>query len=99
MALLSTYQKFKEKNTHGGQSEPQKQETQKENSGSGLMSTYQQFMSKKQGGTQAVSPAQDYNQRVWDVLQRVDSVNANRNGAWRWERPGNQRATAGVRCL
>lgn len=82
MALLSTYQKFKEKNTHGGQSEPQKQETQKENSGSGLMSTYQQFMSKKQGGTQAVSPAQDYNQRVWDVLQRVDSVNANRNGAW-----------------
>lgn len=82
MALLSTYQKFKEKNTHGGKSEPQKQETQKENSGSGLMSTYQQFMSKKQGGTQAVSPAQDYNQRVWDVLQRVDSVNANRNGAW-----------------
>lgn len=82
MALLSTYQKFKEKNTHGSQSEPQKQETQKENSGSGLMSTYQQFMSKKQGGTQAVSPAQDYNQRVWDVLQRVDSVNANRNGAW-----------------
>ena len=82
MALLSTYQKFKEKNTHGGQSEPQKQDTQKENSGSGLMSTYQQFMSKKQGGTQAVSPAQDYNQRVWDVLQRVDSVNANRNGAW-----------------
>ena len=48
MALLSTYQKFKEKNTHGGQSEPQKQETQKENSGSGLMSTFQQFMSKKQ---------------------------------------------------
>lgn len=82
MALLSTYQKFKEKNTHGGQSEPQKQETQKENSGSGLMSTYQQFMSKKQGGTQAVSPAQDYNQRVWDVLQRVDSANASRNGAW-----------------
>ena len=33
MALLSTYQKFKEKNaqgSHGGQSEPQKQETQKE---------------------------------------------------------------------
>lgn len=82
MALLSTYQKFKEKNTHGGQSEPQKQETQKENSGSGLMSTYQQFMSKKQGGTQAVSPAQDYNQRVWDVLQRVDSANASRNGGW-----------------
>ncbi len=85
MALLSTYQKFKEKNAQGnqgGQSEPQKQQTQKENSGSGLMSTYQQFMSKKQGGTQAVSPAQDYNQRVWDVLQRVDSANANRNGAW-----------------
>lgn len=82
MALLSTYQKFKEKNTHGGQSEPQKQETQKENSGSGLMSTYQQFMSKKQGGTQAVSPAQDYNQRVWDVLQRVDGANASRNGGW-----------------
>lgn len=82
MALLSTYQKFKEKNTQGGQSEPQKQETQKENSGSGLMSTYQQFMSKKQGGTQAVSPAQDYNQRVWDVLQRVDSANARRNGGW-----------------
>lgn len=82
MALLSTYQKFKEKNTHGGQSEPQKQKTQKENSGSGLMSTYQQFMSKKQGGTQAVSPAQDYNQRVWDVLQRVDSANASRNGGW-----------------
>lgn len=82
MALLSTYQKFKEKNTHGGQSEPQKQETKKENSGSGLMSTYQQFMSKKQGGTQTVSPAQDYNQRVWDVLQRVDSANASRNGGW-----------------
>lgn len=82
MALLSTYQKFKEKNTQGGQSEPQKQETQKENSDSGLMSTYQQFMSKKQGGTQAVSPAQDYNQRVWDVLQRVDSANASRNGGW-----------------
>ena len=85
MALLSTYQKFKEKNAQGnqgGQSEPQKQETQKESSGSGLMSTYQQFMSKKQGGTQAVSPAQDYNQRVWDVLQRVDSANASRNGGW-----------------
>lgn len=85
MALLSTYQKFKEKNAQGnqgGQSEPQKQETQKENSSSGLMSTYQQFMSKKQGGTQAVSPAQDYNQRVWDVLQRVDSANASRNGGW-----------------
>lgn len=85
MALLSTYQKFKEKNAQGnqgGQSEPQKQQTQKENSGSGLMSTYQQFMSKKQGGTQAVSPAQDYNQRVWDVLQRVDSANASRNGGW-----------------
>ena len=85
MALLSTYQKFKEKNVQGnqgGQSEPQKQQTQKENSGSGLMSTYQQFMSKKQGGTQAVSPAQDYNQRVWDVLQRVDSANASRNGGW-----------------
>lgn len=85
MALLSTYQKFKEKNAQGnqgGQSEPQKQQTQKENSGSGLMSTYQQFMSKKQGGTQAVSPAQDYNQRVWDVLQRVDSANASRNGDW-----------------
>ena len=82
MALLSTYQKFKEKNTQGGQSEPQKQQTQKGNSGSGLMSTYQQFMSKKQGGTQAVSPAQDYNQRVWDVLQRVDSANASRNGGW-----------------
>lgn len=85
MALLSTYQKFKEKNAQGnqgGQSEPQKQQTQKENSGSGLMSTYQQFMSKKQGWTQAVSPAQDYNQRVWDVLQRVDSANASRNGAW-----------------
>ena len=84
MALLSTYQKFKEKNAQGnqgGQSEPQKQQTQK-NSGSGLMSTYQQFMSKKQGGTQAVSPAQDYNQRVWDVLQRVDSANASRNGGW-----------------
>ena len=85
MAPLSTYQKFKEKNAQGnqgGQSEPQKQQTQKENSGSGLMSTYQQFMSKKQGGTQAVSPAQDYNQRVWDVLQRVDSANASRNGGW-----------------
>lgn len=85
MALLSTYQKFKEKNAQGnqgGQSEPQKQQTQKENSGSGLMSTYQQFMSKKQGGMQAVSPAQDYNQRVWDVLQRVDSANASRNGGW-----------------
>lgn len=85
MALLSTYQKFKEKNAQGnqgGQIEPQKQETQKESSGSGLMSTYQQFMSKKQGGTQAVSPAQDYNQRVWDVLQRVDSANASRNGGW-----------------
>ncbi len=85
MALLSTYQKFKEKNAQGnqgGQSEPQKQETQKENSGSGLMSTYQQFMSKKQGWTQAVPPAQDYNQRVWDVLQRVDSANASRNGGW-----------------
>nr|DAV53615.1 MAG TPA: chromosome segregation protein [Caudoviricetes sp.] len=82
MALLSTYQKFKEKNAQGVQSEPQKQETQKESSGSGLMSTYQQFMSKKQGGTQAVSPAQDYNQRVWDVLQRVDSANASRNGGW-----------------
>lgn len=85
MALLSTYQKFKEKNAQGnqgGQSEPQKQETQKENSSRGLMSTYQQFMSKKQGGTQAVSPAQDYNQRVWDVLQRVDSANASRNGGW-----------------
>lgn len=82
MALLSTYQKFKEKNAQGVQSEPQKQETQKESSGSGLMSTYQQFMSKKQGGTQAVSPAQDYNQRVWDVLQRVDGANASRNGGW-----------------
>ena len=85
MALLSTYQKFKEKNAQGyqgGQREPQKQETQKESSGSGLMSTYQQFMSKKQGGTHAVSPAQDYNQRVWDVLQRVDSANASRNGGW-----------------
>lgn len=85
MALLSTYQKFKEKNAQGNQgsqSEPQKQEAQKESSGSGLMSTYQQFMSKKQGGTQAVSPAQDYNQRVWDVLQKVDSANASRNGGW-----------------
>ena len=85
MALLSTYQKFKEKNAQGNQgsqSEPQKQESQKESSGSGLMSTYQQFMSKKQVGTQAVSPAQDYNQRVWDVLQRVDSANANRKGGW-----------------
>ena len=69
MALLSTYQKFKEKNAQGnqgGQSEPQKQETQKENSGSGLMSTYQQFMSKKQGGTQAVNKQEMFGEIVYD---------------------------------
>lgn len=85
MALLSTYQKFKEKNAQGnqgGQSEPQKQQTQKENSGSGLMSSYQQFMAKQQGQETTYTPESDYGQRVMNVIGKVGGAAASRNGAW-----------------
>lgn len=95
MALLSTYQKFKEKNAqgnHGGQSEPQKQETQKESSGSGLMSTYQQFMAKQQGQETAYTPESDYGQRVIDVIGKVGNSAASRNGEWTADASGGNAA-------
>lgn len=95
MALLSTYQKFKEKNAqgnHGGQSEPQKQETQKESSGSGLMSTYQQFMAKQQGQETAYTPESDYGQRVMDVIGKVGNSAASRNGEWTADASGGNAA-------
>lgn len=95
MALLSTYQKFKEKNAHGnqgGQSEPQKQETQKESSGSGLMSTYQQFMAKQQGKETAYTPESDYGQRVMDVIGKVGNSAASRNGEWTADASGGNAA-------
>ena len=95
MALLSTYQKFKEKNAqgnHGGQSEPQKQETQKESSGRGLMSTYQQFMAKQQGQETAYTPESDYGQRVMDVIGKVGNSAASRNGEWTADASGGNAA-------
>ena len=95
MALLSTYQKFKEKNAqgnHGGQSEPQKQETQKESSGSGLMSTYQQFMAKQQGQETAYTPESDYGQRVMDVIGKAGNSAASRNGEWTSDASGGNAA-------
>lgn len=95
MALLSTYQKFKEKNAqgnHGGQSEPQKQETQKESSGSGLMSTYQQFMAKQQRQETAYTPESDYGQRVMDVIGKVGNSAASRNGEWTADASGGNAA-------
>lgn len=95
MALLSTYQKFKEKNAqgnHGVQSEPQKQETQKESSGSGLMSTYKQFMAKQQGQETAYTPESDYGQRVMDVIGKVGNSAASRNGEWTADASGGNAA-------
>lgn len=95
MALLSTYQKFKEKNAkgnQGGQSEPQKQETQKESSGSGLMSTYQQFMAKQQGQETAYTPESDYGQRVMDVIGKAGNSAASRNGEWTADASGGNAA-------
>ena len=95
MALLSTYQKFKEKNAQGnqgGQSEPQKQQTQKENSGSGLMSSYQQFMAKQQGQETTYTPESDYGQRVMNVIGKVGGAAASRNGAWTSDASGGNAA-------
>lgn len=89
MATLSTFQKFKEeqekKNQGGQQSTQQSSQQASQQSGqksTGLLNSYQQFMAKQQGQETTYTPESDYGQRVMNVIGKVGSSAASRNGEW-----------------
>lgn len=84
MALLSTYEKFKkEHEQHAEATSKQGSQAAPASvaSDGGLMTTYQKFMAKKEA-PQAGAFAEDYGQRVLDVLQKVDGGTAAGKGGW-----------------